>query len=227
MDNAAELSALMRSRAEMYAFLSRCFRTEVDDELLATLEGLESAPKTGNAEVDEGYRLIFEYLRAAREHGGEVSEGRSVRTDLAVDFTRAFISRGRDGHAVAYPFESVYTSAKRLLMQKARTEAVEAYRAAGFKAANWHEPEDHIAVELEFMEMLSLRCADALDAADEDAASDALSRQVEFCALHLANWVPEFAADMERFAKTGFYLGLAHLLRGFIAEDCALLSDLC
>ena len=46
----------------------------------------------------------------------------TVLTELAVDYVRAFIGSGNDGFSAAYPYESVYTSPKRLMMQDARDE---------------------------------------------------------------------------------------------------------
>ena len=45
-------------------------------------------------------------------------------TDLAVDYVRTFIGHGVDAFSAAYPFESVYTSEKRLLMQEGARDEV-------------------------------------------------------------------------------------------------------
>ena len=54
----------------------------------------------------------------------------TVLTELAVDYVRAFIGSGNDGFSAAYPYESVYTSPKRLMMQDARDEVLVLYRAS-------------------------------------------------------------------------------------------------
>ena len=64
----------------------------------------------------------------------------TVLTELAVDYVRAFIGSGNDGFSAAYPYESVYTSPKRLMMQDARDEVLVLYRAFGLdKQESWKE----------------------------------------------------------------------------------------
>ncbi len=66
--------------------------------------------------------------------------------ELAVDYVRCFIGGGMDAFSAAYPYESVYTSPKRLMMQEARDEVLAIYRSQGFdKAEGWKESEDHVA----------------------------------------------------------------------------------
>ena len=42
---------------------------------------------------------------------------------------------------------------------------------------------------------------------------------------HLLAWYPMMAADMHRFAKTGFYQGLADLTLGFLRTDMEFLTE--
>ena len=83
---------------------------EVDQELYDTLVSMRFPTNTDNALVDEGYRMICGYLSQA--------DG-TVLTELAVDYVRAFIGSGNDGFSAAYPYESVYTIPKRLMIQDA------------------------------------------------------------------------------------------------------------
>lgn len=48
-----------------------------------------------------------------------------------------------------------------------------------------------------------------------------LLEQADFLKLRLANWVPNFCADVEKYAETAFYQAAAVLLRTFIACDGA------
>ena len=47
-----------------------------------------------------------------------------------------------------------------------------------------------------------------------------------FIDVHLAGWVPLFTAEVDKFAKTDFYRGLAFLTEGFLETDRELLEDL-
>ena len=161
--------------------------------------------------------MLFDYLKTAWED--------SI-TELAIDYVRTFIGHGVNGYSAAYPFESVYTSERRLLMQEARAEVLATLRENNLKRGSWNEGEDHIALELEFMQRLSLRCADALAACDEDEAIHQLSVQHAFMKDHLMNWIPMFVMDMLKFSKTGFYKGLGTLLWGYVEFDEGIVSEL-
>lgn len=213
----ADLIKLNQQRAATYGLLSRLYRVEIDEDLLEELRSMRFPTRTGNNEVDEGYRLIATYLSNAWDN--------SV-TDLAIDYVRVFIGHGVDAFSAAYPFESVYTSEKRLLMQEARDEVLALYRAAGLdKQDSWKEGEDHIALELEFEQILANRTVAALEHNDEDEAYALLTTQKNFLDDHLAAWAPMMTSDMKRFANTDMYRGLAHLTDGFLATDRAFLAD--
>lgn len=212
-----ELHDLMVDRARTYGMLARLFRIEVDRETLRELQGMRFPTATGSAAVDDGYRMLFDYLKTAWED--------SI-TELAIDYVRTFIGHGVNGYSAAYPFESVYTSERRLLMQEARAEVLATLRENNLKRGSWNEGEDHIALELEFMQRLSLRCADALATCDEDEAIRQLSVQHAFMKDHLMNWVPMFVMDMLKFSKTGFYKGLGTLLWGYVEFDEGIVSEL-
>jgi TorA maturation chaperone TorD len=207
----------MRSRMATYQLLSRCFRTEVDQGFYDALVGMKFPAHTGNADADAGYRSIWSYLTHASE---------TVLTDLAVDYVRAFIGSDNDGYSAAYPYESVYTSPKRLMMQTARDEVLAIYHAAGLgRQDSWKEGEDHIALELEYEQILAERAAKALEAGDEDAAVRNLTAARNFLEDHLCAWYPMMADDIQKFARTDFYKGVGRLTSGMLENDLEFLCD--
>lgn len=207
----SELADMMRRRAATYSLLARLYRVEVDQPLLDELKRQAFPQDTGNGSVDEGYRLIAGYLRGAWE---------GTLKDLAVDYVRVFIGHGLDMHSAAYPFESVHTSKRRLLMQEARDEVLALYHAAGIvKQDSWREGEDHIALELEYMRILCERAGQSLEMGDEAEAAASLRCQLNFLDDHLLNWVPMLAEDMKALAGTDLYRGLAFLTEGYLEAD--------
>ncbi len=213
-----DLAALCDSRAATYELLARLYRQEVDQKLLDELIATDYPVSSGNDLMDAGYYGIAKYLSNAWV---------DPLMKLSVDYTRAFLGSGIDTYSAAYPFESVYTSEKRLLMGDARDEVLAIYRSCGLeKSESWTVGEDHVAVELEFMRVLAHRTAAALRAGDEERAFSLINTQRNFMGDHLSSWVPVFLADVRRFAETGFYLGVADVTEGFIEEDAALLADL-
>lgn len=216
--SAREIASLCRSRAATYGLLARLFRTEVDEALLSQLKASRFPAETGDEDVDRGYYLIASYLGTA---------GPEALIDLAVDYVRTFIGHGVDARGAAFPYESVYTSERRLLMQDARDEVLAIYRAYGMdKDSSWKEPEDHAALELEFERVLIDKTVRLLEERDYEGAKSLLVAQKNFIDGHLGKWVPLLAEDMERFAKTGIYLGLARLTDGWLRLDADFLEDL-
>ena len=211
------LVAPMTRRAQTYGMLARLFREEVDLEPLRELQGMRFPAATGSPKVDEGYHQLFDYLKGAWED--------SV-TELAVDYVRTFIGHGVNGYSAAYPYESVYTSERRLLMQEARAEVLATLRENELKRGTWNEAEDHIALELEFMQRMALRAAEALAEDAEDEAVAYLRTSYEFMENHLLNWLPMLVTDMRLHSKTLFYQGLGQLTLGTVEEDAAVLREL-
>ena len=213
-----ELVDFMTRRARTYGLLSRIFRVEVDVKFLEELRHLRFPTSTGNEHVDYGYRTMYNYLKGTWE---------DTLLDLARDYARTFIGHGNNGRSAAYPFESVHTSEKRLLMQDARDEVLAIYRANLLKKGEeWNDCEDHIALELEFMQVMSERTAKALKEGKEDEAVEMLKTQRAFVGQHLANWVPMFVSDIKYFSQTDLYIGAGELLLGFVQTEVEALDDL-
>ena len=181
------LVELMNARARSYGMLARLFREEVDLPTLRELQKMRFPQATGNAAADEGYHQLYDYLKRAWDD--------SV-TELAIDYVSTFIGHGVNGYSAAYPYESVYTSERRLLMQEARAEVLATLRENELKRGNWNEAEDHMRTSYDFLEN------------------------------HLLNWVPMLVADMRMHARTLFYQGLGQLTLGSLQEDEAVLREL-
>jgi TorA maturation chaperone TorD len=213
----SDVLTLLEGRIATYALLTRLYRKEVDEPLLSEMRAMRFPVNTGNADMDAGYRLFHTYLSNAWER---------TLTELAIDYTRVFLGNGVNAYSAAYPFESVHTSSKRLLMQDARDEILALYRANDIiTRSSWKVGEDHISLELEFMQVIGERMLVARQKQREDEAARLLAVQYGFLNDHLANWTPMLFAEMHKFAKTDFYRALAFLSAGFIATDFDILSE--
>ena len=208
-----ELVDFMTRRARTYGLLARIFRVEVDGKFLEELRHLKFPTSTGNEHVDYGYRTMYNYLKGTWE---------DTLLDLARDYARTFIGHGNNGRSAAYPFESVHTSEKRLLMQDARDAVLAAYRSEMITLVNEHnEPEDHMGFELAFSAVLLRRAVEALAAGNTARAIELVEKERAFVRDHLGVWAPEFASDVKRIAQTGFYRALADILLGYLEVDTA------
>lgn len=215
---ADELASAFEYRGTVYALLGRLYLKELDRETLDELCQALYPVESDNPSVAEGYRLIATALSNLWDE--------SV-TELSMDYANCFLGKGVDAFSAAYPYESVYTSQKRLMMQEARAEVLAIYRSTGFeKASDWKEGEDHIAAELEFMRAVNEKALAALKRGDEKRAVKAANVQLRFLEGHLVTWVPMMTADMKKYATTDLYRGLAYLTEGFLKSDLAFLRSL-
>ena len=72
--------------------------------------------------------------------------------------------------------------------------------------------EDHLALELAFMDHL--------------IGENDTKHQQAFLESHLLNWVPDFVADIDRYARQDFYKAVGLITLGFLKLDLSLLSGL-
>ncbi len=212
------LRSVLDGRLFTYKMLARVYRKELDEATLQKLLKMRCPINTGNADVDTGYKLLHHYLSNVWERTLE---------DLERDYLRTFIGANTTGHSAAYPNESVHTSPERLMMQDARDEILAIYRAADLQSdPTWNQGEDHIAVELEYMQVCTSRAIAALEKDDLPEASAQMMRQYNFLVDHLQAWVPYLVNDMLKFSETEFYKGIAYLTRGFLDVDKEFLENI-
>lgn len=212
-----ELEMLISNRGSTYTLLARIYRTEVEQELLERMGGMSLPVEIDVPEMSEGYRMLKDYL--AHPTG-------SMLTGLAVDYARIFLGAGATGN-VAYPYESVYTSPDRLVMQDARDEVLKLYREEGLdRAEEFNEPEDHIALELEFMAHLCQKTTEALKDGNKGLAPGYMKKQQDFLEKHLIPWVPTFCNDIQRLAREDFYKAVARITVGYLSMEKDLIGEL-
>lgn len=233
LDTAAlkDMAALMESRANVYRILSRFYREEID-ALLAVEFANDFTFKSDDAELV----TVMEDMRIALCDSCGVDESAEVRANdvseegfeqLAVTFDRVFFGMGPLTARHAFPYESVYTSDKGIMMQDAYAQVVRTYREQHLaKDPAFHEPEDHLAVELAFMATLAERTATFLREGCEEAATETVQQQLTFAQGHLLNWLDRFCADLRKAAEGSFYASLANATDLFVKADAHLLSEM-
>ncbi len=199
-----ELAILMRNRASTYALLARLYRQEVDDVLLEQLRAMDISSQ-GTAEI----------ITSLNDLKACAAGPDSDPTKLANEYARIFLGAGGEGSA--YPYESVYTSPERLLMQGARDDVLLEYRQEGLdRAMQFHEPEDHIALELEFTAYLCQQAGLAFENHDDAGGTRYLEKQKHFVERHLLNWVSMFCQDVIRLGRSKFYEAAAKMTAEFL-----------
>lgn len=140
----------------------------------------------------------------------------STEPPAEAEFNRLFVGPGK---LPAPPYESVWRSEDRLLMQAAAEPVRSFYRAHGVQ--NTHpEPEDHLALELEFYALLQQRFIAG------DNPRHQLGAQQRFLTEHLASWVPAFCNAVETQTNSPFYRSLAAATRRILAAETTILPML-
>jgi putative dimethyl sulfoxide reductase chaperone len=218
VNSLSEYSALLSNRENLYRFFARLYRNEVDADLFEHLSTMGFPSECEDSELAEGYQMLAEYLR---------KPGEDPLTDLAVDYAKVFLGVGIYESEAAYPYESVYTSKEHLIMQESRDQVLAIYRTQGLDRAESLEiPEDHIALELEFMAHLCKIAIDAIAAEKWAEVATSLKEQKNFLTQHLGNWTPEFCQDILKYATTDFYKAVSKITNGFLHMDQAIITNL-
>jgi TorA maturation chaperone TorD len=123
--------------------------------------------------------------------------------DLLSEYTSLFIGPYK---LPCPPWESVYTSPKRLMMQDAAEQVSNIYREMGLTIGSGDVMPDHIGAELNFLGVLFGK----MD--EEPEKKDAYVGIMEkFLEEHLNQWVFQFISDMEESADSAFYKSLARV----------------
>jgi TorA maturation chaperone TorD len=80
---------------------------------------------------------------------------------------------------------------------------------------------DHITVEFEFMQQLTLGEEQAWTEEDTDKATSFRNVEKKFLEEHLIRWVPSFCEKVIQEAELPFYQAMAALTRSFIEFEKA------
>ncbi|MCX8104024.1 MAG: molecular chaperone TorD family protein [Candidatus Bipolaricaulota bacterium] len=94
------------------------------------------------------------------------------------------------------------------------------YRAFGLELAVSERP-DHLALELEFMSILTYKEALALQKNLREEAEICRDAQKKFLEAHLGRWAGIFADTVARASRLECYRALAAELREFIESECS------
>ncbi|MBI1732894.1 MAG: molecular chaperone TorD family protein [Gammaproteobacteria bacterium] len=100
------------------------------------------------------------------------------------------------------------------------------YRAFKLRPLEGREsvPEDHLAMELEFMSLLCLKEAHARNEGTEAPLEVTRSAQGKFVQDHLGTWIEYWLEQLRQNAPPDFYLRVGEALRSLVSADALLLK---
>ncbi len=176
-------------------------------------------------------RLFDSMLAAARRLdpelaliAGRLGQEFSAQTleTLLVDYAKLFLGPPQP---LARPHGSFWLTGETTLWQEATVAVLQLYEEAGFDLdEEFRDAPDHVAVELEFLYLLTFRQNEAQRAGLADVLHDWEQLERIFLAQHLGAWIRPFATAVRANAETAFYRDLAQLTERFVLWEKAKIS---
>lgn len=152
-------------------------------------------------------------LAAHAQRLGEAFSASSLQ-DLLVDYTRLFLGAPQ---ALARPYASVWLSGEPGVMQDSTMALLKLYEQGGLAIADdFRELPDHVAVELEFLYLLTHQLHRAQADDDAEALQAVQVLRTAFLDGHLGRWLGGFTLAVREHAQTDFYRELAELTELFV-----------
>lgn len=114
-------------------------------------------------------------------------------------------------------YETDYTAREIWRQSQELADLAGFYRAFGMEGVA--ERPDHVAVELEFLHLVSYKAAWALIQDDPEHARICASAERDFLADHVLKWIPGFATRVVALAGDGPYRAAARLAEVFLRSE--------
>jgi putative dimethyl sulfoxide reductase chaperone len=136
---------------------------------------------------------------------------------LLVDYTRLFMGPPRP---LARPHGAFWLTGDATLMQDTTMAVLDLYQEGGFELDDeFREGPDHVAVELEFLYLLTFKRNEARRAGLPDVQGNWEKLEKVFLGAHLGAWVGKFTDAVKAGAETDFYRHLADLTERFVRME--------
>lgn len=150
-----------------------------------------------------------------------------IEQDEKEAYLATFNVLNQTGKVPAPPWESVYVTRDQSMFGEPVFQIRKKLADFGLQFADENkEPEDHIAIELEFMCYLIRYTVAAIEKADEDHYEKGLYTQYWLHKEHLNHWIHLFTNDILSSKTSSFYKGVAKLLQSFVEEDFEYIKSL-
>jgi TorA maturation chaperone TorD len=198
------MKELAGHRSNIYGLLATIYRREMTSDLLKQIKD----PSMLGVLSTLGLKLNNGFLKKP-EH--------ELLEDLAVEYARLFVGPGKH----ISPHESVHHKKEGVqsgqLWGELTAEVKSIIESSGLEyISEYTGMPDHISVELEFMQQVILREAQAGQADDDKTALLCREHEKKFVDEHLFCWIPDFCEKVIKAAELSFYREMARLTHRFI-----------
>ena len=192
-----------RARANVYGLLADVFRAAPSEAFLETLR----SPEFSGALNDLGPSLDGAF------EGTDVS---GATETLALEYTRLFLGPGSH----ISPHESMHLPPRfgeqKQLWGDATVAVKKFIEATGLHIADkFTGMPDHITAEVEFMQQLALKEAEAWAGNDAALGDNIRGIQARFFDEHLSRWIPAFCDQVAGRSSSPFYVLFSELAKEF------------
>ena len=198
------MKELAEHRSNIYGLLATIYRREMTSDLLNQIK-------------DPSMLGVLSNLGIELNNGFLEKPEHQMLEDLAVEYARLFIGPGKH----ISPHESVHHKRDDgqwgQLWGPSTAEVKKIIESAGLSyQSEYTGLPDHISVELEFMQQVTLAEEKAWEDGDKDQALACLENEKKFIEKHLAEWIPDFCDKVINGAESPFYRVMAELTKKFI-----------
>lgn len=219
----ARLEEEMKIRKNMYNFLGKSFYYEPKKEQLERFLSINifenSDNFTFNDEIKEAALILNKFW--FNNQGKKVE---LVLQELKEEYYRLFIGPNK---LIAPPYSSVYLGKEQVIFELETLQIRDCYRAWEVEVEKkGKEPDDHIGLELLFMEYLIKKYREFFKNQQKDLYWQCLMDQSYFLNQFILSWSEQFFKLIFEGTDEGYYKGLAFLAEGFLKEDSIYLKNL-
>lgn len=197
------------AKTDIYRFLSLAF-TFPDSDMARSLRDLAD-------DMEEVVNLLPYDIRAEFRSFRKAIEGIDIE-ELKPEYTELFLTR-----MICPPYETSY-GRKNFNKPNIIADISGFYRAFGFSLSeNANVMHDNISVELEFLGILALKEAYAIEKGMEENLDICLSAEKKFLSEHLGTWAELFCRNLGNRTTEDYYRALSVLTERFM--ECELRSQ--
>lgn len=211
-----DLTAFNEQRAEIYWWLSSLLASELTEEQLEQYNSFEIRTFLSNLaetpELTASVNTLIDKLNQLQTREG-------AQLELSADFCEAFLGSDKSS---ALPYASLYLDKSGLLNAKPAQdmrELLTKYNIA--QKAEFNEPADHIAIELDFLGNLIVMTNQQSSEEDFELY---MTAQQNFINEQLLSWTPRFSQICKERDEFGFYAAVTHFLVTFLQLDILFLT---
>lgn len=196
----------LHENKHIFRLLKHIFWAEPSGDFLKDVATMEVIPE--DDDLDKRLNQIISAVRCNKDRLDKYTE------ELAVEFARLFIGPRNPS---AIPYASFYLSESKTMMSDVTLDVRKMYLDAGMAVKELYSlPDDHIAIELEFLQYLTERIIELFEKGNREEASLLYEMQGRFLKDHISKWIVSFADNVIASTNEDFYRGAAYMLKGLV-----------